>query len=133
VTPTLQSELIESQAAVICTERETDTECDCVCCEDVGKDNRRTLWRVLVNCGPNKYYITNTCILQDVYTCINLNYSLLSLVLTNDKFTVVLFRWLFVSHMTSGNILCLCFCFVLRFKTFCILYHIFITFFILYY
>ena len=40
------------RAAVICTERETDTECYCVCYDDVGKDNAKSLWSVSVNCGP---------------------------------------------------------------------------------
>ena len=50
-TPTAQSVLVAWRAAVICTERGTGTECYCVCCEDVGNDSTKILWRVSVNCG----------------------------------------------------------------------------------
>ena len=52
VTPTPQSVLKAWRAAVICTERGTDTECCCVCCEDRAEGNIETLQRVAVNCGP---------------------------------------------------------------------------------
>ena len=51
-TPTPQSVLKPWRAAVICTERGTDTECCCVCCEDLAEGNIETLQRVTVNCCP---------------------------------------------------------------------------------
>jgi hypothetical protein len=39
-----------------------------------------------------------------MYIYITVNYSLLSLVLTDDKFTMVLASWLIVSHMTPSNL-----------------------------
>ena len=50
-TPTAESVLVAWRAAVICTERGTDTECYCVCCEDVGNESTKILWSVSVSCG----------------------------------------------------------------------------------
>ena len=48
---------MEWRAAVICTEIETDTECCCVCYDDVGKDNAKSLGSVSVNCGPEPEFM----------------------------------------------------------------------------
>jgi hypothetical protein len=45
------------RAAVICTERENDTECYCVCYDDVRKDNAKSLWIVSVNYGPEPEFM----------------------------------------------------------------------------
>jgi len=56
------------QAVVICREKGTDTECYCVCFEDLGKNKKNTLWMVVVNYGleptVNKVYVH----FQNIYT-----------------------------------------------------------------
>jgi hypothetical protein len=84
VTPTLQSILKAWRTVVICTERGTDTECYCVCCEGLAEGYIETLWRVAVNCGPENA-VTEHANLHDIYKHITLNYSFSPVLIINSQ------------------------------------------------
>ena len=86
-TLTPQAVLMAWRVAVICTERGTDIECYCVCCEGLAEGSMEIL-RKTMNYGPDTLAKQKIHAVCTTYVHIFLSYKRFPL-LTNDNFTVV--------------------------------------------